>query len=217
MYSQIQLCPLCDSSDSEIIHEDKNRSFKRCNNCKLIFVLDEQLLNSEEEKAQYDLHINDPSDPGYRRFLSRALNPVIGRIKAPALGLDVGSGPGPTLNLMAEEAGYEMAIYDPYYAPDDSVFEKQYDFITLTEVIEHVTKPCPLIEKLLRCLKAQGILLIMTKRWYAEQQFPSWHYKNDPTHIRFYHEQTFDFIANNYNLELEVIGPDVIIFKKLDP
>ena len=217
MYRHIQPCPLCDSFEVDLLHEDKRRSYLRCNSCQLIFVPDEQLLNQDEEKAQYDLHNNDPGDEGYRRFLGRALDPILERIKTPAKGLDVGSGPGPTLNLMANEAGYKMAIYDPYYAPDEGVFDERYDFITLTEVIEHVASPKPLLHKILSCLRTEGILLIMTKRWRAVQQFASWHYKNDPTHIRFYHEQTFVFIENNYSLELEVIGPDVIIFKKLDP
>lgn len=42
---------------------------------------------------------------------------------------------------MFEEAGHEMAIFDKFYAPDSKVFRKRYDFITATEVLEHLKKP----------------------------------------------------------------------------
>lgn len=42
---------------------------------------------------------------------------------------------------MLEEAGHNMALYDIYYHPDTAVLEKQYDFMTATEVIEHLYHP----------------------------------------------------------------------------
>ena len=34
-------------------------------------------VDRQNEKARYDQHRNDPSDPRYRQFLSRLANPVI--------------------------------------------------------------------------------------------------------------------------------------------
>lgn len=82
----------------------------------MVFVPPQYRLLQEAEKAHHDLHRYDRRDAGYRRFLARVIIPMCERVPAPAKGLDFRSGPGPTLTLMFSEAGYDMAIYDPYYA-----------------------------------------------------------------------------------------------------
>ena len=60
-------------------------------------------LSAADEKAQYDLHENDPNDPGYRAFLDRLAGPLDKRLAPHSHGLDFGCGPGPTLSVMLEE------------------------------------------------------------------------------------------------------------------
>ena len=45
----------------------------------------------------------------YRKFLSRMFKPMMERIEPDSYGLDFGSGPGPTLNLMFEEEGHTVS------------------------------------------------------------------------------------------------------------
>ena len=78
-------------------------------------------------------------------------------------GLDFGSGPGPTLSIMFREAGYPMEIYDYFYAPNTDVLNNQYDFITATEVIEHLRHPIQTLNLLWKILKPGGVLGIMTE------------------------------------------------------
>ena len=81
-----------------------------------------QFLSPKEEKSEYDLHENSSDDPGYRRFLARLFDPVSHQLAPNSYGLDFGSGPGPTLSVMFEEAGHSMEIYDPFFAPETIVF-----------------------------------------------------------------------------------------------
>ncbi|MEX0606514.1 MAG: class I SAM-dependent methyltransferase, partial [Halofilum sp. (in: g-proteobacteria)] len=168
------------------------------------------------EKAHYDRHDNDPADPRYRRFLSRAADALMARIDPPARGLDFGSGPGPTLSVMLEEAGYTVALYDKVYAPDPAPFNANYDFITATEVFEHLDAPAETIELLLDSLRPGGWLIIMTKRAGDYEAFTRWHYTGDPTHITFFSEETFRWVARRWNLGLEIAGPDVVALCKVD-
>ena len=78
---------------------------------------------------------------GYRAFLNRLAKPLKERLSPNSLGLDFGAGPGPTLSLMLQEAGHEMSIYDPFFSKNPSAMNQVYDFITATEVVEHLHHP----------------------------------------------------------------------------
>ncbi|HAB05281.1 MAG TPA: 2-polyprenyl-3-methyl-5-hydroxy-6-metoxy-1,4-benzoquinol methylase, partial [Alcanivorax sp.] len=49
----------------------EGRRYLRCPRCHLTFLGVSQLPDRADEKAQYDLHRNEPDDPGYRRFLDQ--------------------------------------------------------------------------------------------------------------------------------------------------
>lgn len=221
-----QQCPLCladkthhyykaqppQSNDPE---PDKAvREFQQCPECDLIFVPSDQFLSKTEEKSHYDYHQNNPDDIGYRRFLSKLYEPMIKLLDVSAIGLDYGSGPGPTLSVMLEERGHSMSIYDYMYATDESVLNKSYDFITCTETIEHFRDPRKNIIRLWTILNPGGYLGIMTKLVDDQVMFANWHYKNDPTHICFYSMQTIHWLATFWKANIVHQGKDVIIFQK---
>lgn len=166
------------------------------------------------ERAYYDLHQNNPQDAGYRRFLSRLFQPMVARLSPSAEGLDFGSGPGPTLSLMLAEAGFSTAIYDLHYHDDPAVWERDYDFITASEVVEHLHQPRDELERLWRHLKPGGKLGVMTKRRFAAMAFGTWHYKSDPTHVLFFSDATFNWLCEQWSATLELIGSDVVIIAK---
>lgn len=172
-------------------------------------------LNPAEEKAEYDLHENDPTDAGYRKFLNRLCLPLLGLLPEHSSGLDFGSGPGPTLSGMLAEAGHTVSIYDPFYAPNKEVLGEQYDFITATEVVEHLHFPAETFSQLLNCLKPGGTLALMTKLSTGPATFPAWHYKNDRTHVVFYSRETFAWIGKKWNAKVDIMGKDVIFLRKL--
>ena len=208
-------CPLCQSNKVEPYAQDVARSYLQCGMCNLVFVQAHQHLSHSEEKAQYDFHDNDSNNAGYRKFLSRLASPMLERLDQPKKGLDFGSGPGPTLSKMFEESGHTMRLFDVYYANDPAIFNETYDFITASEVVEHLSNPAVELGKLWGCLKRGGLLGIMTKRVTDKDAFKAWHYKNDPTHISFFSEETFKWLGVKWACTPEFIGDDVVIFTKL--
>jgi len=108
-----------------------------------------------------------------------------------------------------------MAIYDPYYAPDASVLSDHYDFITLSEVVEHLAEPCKVLDALWDTLNAGGWLGIMTKRVRDADAFKTWHYITDPTHICYFSDTTFHWLANRWSAKLVIVGNDVVLLQKV--
>jgi cyclopropane fatty-acyl-phospholipid synthase-like methyltransferase len=181
----------------------------------LVFVLPEYYLDAMAEKARYDLHTNSSEDEGYRKYLTKVSDPVIKRLDKGAHGLDFGSGPGPTLSLIFEEAGFDMKIYDHFYAKYEEVLESKYDFITSTEVVEHLYEPKAVLDKLWSLLNKNALLCILTQLYPDQEAFSSWYYKNDPTHVCFFSPKTLTWLADQWKAELEAIGKDLFIFKKV--
>ena len=136
------------------------------------------------------------------------------RLPIESRGLDFGSGPGPTLSVMFEEAGHEMSIFDKFYASDSKVFRKRYDFITATEVLEHLCEPKLELDRLWNLISPGGWLGIMTKLALDVEAFRSWHYKNDSTHICYFSKKSFRWLAGEWNAELIFADKDVILFQK---
>ena len=207
-------CPLCKSSGTHRYHLDNRREYWRCRLCELIHVPAPFHLSSADEKAQYDLHQNDPADTEYRRFLSSLAAPLLERIKPGSCGLDFGSGPGPALSAMLQEAGHGVDLFDVFYAPDMSVWERAYDFISATEVFEHLSNPAAELARLRSCLKSGGWLAVMTQRAKGIESFRNWHYKLDPTHICFWSETSFDWVAQAFNFEApQFVAPNVVFLQ----
>lgn len=193
-------CPLCDSGDLSLITpKNDKRQYYLCGHCTLIFTDELHLLKPEEEKSCYQLHNNSITEPGYVDFLNRVINPSLEFINEEMKGLDFGCGPGPVLSKLLHEKGIYCDIYDPFFYPDYP--EGTYNFIFSTETFEHFHNPKREIEKIDHLLQPGAFLCIMTERWESQERFENWYYKNDPTHVCFYHDKTFDFIAGEYNME----------------
>ena len=207
-------CPLCANIAVTGFYADKMRSYLSCRNCQLVFVPRAFHLSPTDERAAYDQHQNNPNDQGYRKFLSRLAEPLLEKLAPNSFGLDFGSGPGPTLSLMLEEKGHKVAIYDPFYAPDKQALAGLYDFITSTEVVEHLAAPGEELDRLWGLLKNGGYLGLMTKQVTGRESFDSWHYKNDPTHISFFSKHSFEYLSAKWGSTPIFIGADVILFRK---
>jgi hypothetical protein len=210
----ITACPLCRSEKVRGYSRDKRRDYYQCQACDLVFVPSRQFLSAEDEKKRYDLHQNSPQDLNYRRFLSRLFIPLQKQLTPGSHGLDFGSGPEPTLSRMFEEAGHTMTLFDHFYEPIPAVLERQYDFITATEVVEHLHDPKKELERLWACVKQGGWLAIMTNPAVEQEAFPRWYYKNDLTHVCFFSRTTFAWLAHKWQAEAVYADSDVVLFRK---
>jgi len=211
---RISVCPLCQSCDLLPYYQNKERVYLQCVWCALVFVPMQYHLSGVDEKLRYDTHQNNPGDAGYRAFLSQVFNPVISQISQGERGLDFGCGPGPTLSLMFEEVGYSVDLFDKFYVNNPAVFGERYDFITVTEVVEHLSRPKFELERLLEMLNEGGVLAVMTQMITEEVVFSSWYYKNDPTHICFFSRETVCYLARQWGVEVTFYGDNVVLIRK---
>ena len=189
------------------------RPYWRCRDCALVFVPPAVWLDAAAEKARYDQHQNDPADPRYRRFLSRLADPLVATVARGSVGLDFGSGPGPALGALLTEAGLRVHLYDVFYAPDPAVWNRRYDFISASEVIEHLYHPRAELNRLFSVLVPGGYLAVMT-RWVGDHgAFTRSRYIRDPTHVCFYSAATCRWIARRWQATLERPNTDVALFR----
>lgn len=190
------------------------KDYWSCAACEARFLDPAHLPSREAEHAQYVLHENDPDDPAYRRFLSKLATPLLDRLAPAACGLDYGCGPGPALAAMLREAGHEVALYDPFFAPEDAALDRTYDFIVCTETIEHFHAPAAEFERFGRLLRPGGMLGLMTCFQTDDSRFAGWHYRKDPTHVVFYREHTLRHLAEQFGWSCEIPAKDVAIMQK---
>ncbi|MEX0915309.1 MAG: class I SAM-dependent methyltransferase [Wenzhouxiangellaceae bacterium] len=208
-------CPVCRCGQVGFFLNVDGRDYWRCHRCKATFVDPGQLPDRDAEKAEYDRHCNSVHDAGYRAFLARLADPLIERLAPDSRGLDYGCGPGPALAGMLTEAGHPMATWDPIYAANPSVLhDQQYDFITCTEVVEHMHRPAGEFERIDTLLRPGGIFGLMTAFQTDDARFANWHYRRDPTHVVFYREATIHFIAEHLNWDCEIPAANIALMRK---
>lgn len=207
-------CPLCLEPETVRFHVDSRREYRHCRVCDLVFVPASFHLNADEEKSRYDLHENDLDDPRYRRFLTPAAEAVVAHVKTGSCGLDYGCGPGPALAQMLEARGYDMSLYDPFYHENPAALDQTYDFITCTETFEHFNKPAAEWRRLVDMLNPGGALIVMTQLRLQERDFGVWRYKDDDTHVAFWSERVFKFLAERENLSLELFARGVVVLRR---
>ena len=212
MLSNIK-CTLC-SSDSSYISTFRGKKYYRCPRCRAVLMDPADHVTFSEEKERYDQHKNDVNDPGYQNFVRPMVEEIKKNHSSTAGGLDYGAGPGPVASFMLKESGYNnVNLYDPFYHKDSSVLKQKYDFIICSEVVEHFREPALEFEKLQSILLPKGSLFIMTEIYSEEIDFEQWHYKNDPTHVIFYSQETFFWIKSCYKFNYLAINKRLIHFR----
>jgi SAM-dependent methyltransferase len=214
-------CPLCAAPGQHRYAIVGERTYIRCPVCLLTYLDPAQCPTSAEEEAEYRLHDNRPDDPGYRRFLSRAVDPLCDRLAEKGItsahGLDFGCGPGPALSIMMAERGHVFVDYDPIFRTDSiplHLLHDSFDAIACTEVVEHFHQPGRSFALLNRLLRPGGTLVIMTDVLYPDIKFAEWHYIREISHVSFYAPETLHWIARRFGWSMTAPSPRVRIFEK---
>ena len=208
-------CPLCNNTAAkQLVPARVARDYWQCPECALIFLAPAQRLSLSEERAYYATHENNPEDAGYLKFLNRLAAPMAAQLTAGMHGLDFGCGPGPAMPTLLKDANVSVDNYDPAFFP--IALKPQYDFILSSECFEHLHQPLAEIEKLTALLPKDGLLGVMTDTWQSHEQFYDWHYTRDPTHVSFFHRDTYDWLCQRFGLTVvEWLAPRVMILRKL--
>lgn len=206
--------PGCSPPELALAPPTGGRALLDCPVCGLLLAPPSERLGAEEERARYETHENDPTDPRYRAFLDRLARPLAERLAPGARGLDYGSGPGPTLSLMMTERGFPTVDWDPFFAPDPAPLEAgPYDFVTCTETAEHFFEPGREFQRLAELIRPGGWLGIMTDPVPGEEIPPNWYYLRDPTHVAFYRERTLTWIAARFEWAMERPERRIILYR----
>lgn len=194
-------CPLCNSfkTDSFKVEKKPAHQYFHCAECDLIFMDPREHLSPDQEKARYDLHQNVESE-GYRAFFQPLVNWAKATVPAFSDVLDYGCGPTAFLARWLGDEKFSVDAYDPFFFPKTPL--REYDLIVSTEVFEHMARPGLEIEKILRCLRPGGYLAVMTSAHSGREAFADWSYRRDSTHICFFSEKSFAWIAKRWNLQL---------------
>lgn len=192
-------CILCEGPATLFFIEPRNQyQYLHCQTCDLRFLHPRFRLTSKEEHSRYLLHKNDINDLEYQKFVSPLYKVVLDRCSSDSIGLDYGCGAAPVVSHLLTQQGYSILHYDPFFKPDIGVLEKKYRFILAVEVVEHFYDPGRELLKLSHLLDPEGALGIMTLLYNPTDSFESWYYKNDPTHVCFYSELTFQWIVSKF-------------------
>jgi len=197
VFNMLPTCTLC-NGESSLFHTYQKREYYRCKSCQSVFVGPNYFPNPEDEKERYLTHNNDVYDPGYRKFAKPITDVVLNDFTGEHCGLDFGAGTGPVICKVLGEKGYNIEPYDPFFCNNIELLERQYDYIVCCEVIEHFFKPQKEFAQLRSMLKPNGKLICMTDFYSDDIDFSKWYYKNDPTHVFFYHKHALSHIEKAF-------------------
>ena len=170
------------------------------------------LPEAEREKALYLTHENDVNDPRYQAFVSPVTSAIVTEQSPDKTGLDYGAGPGPVISHLLTQQGYSVRLFDPFFHNDISALQSQYDFVISCEVIEHFHQPAAEFARLQSLLKAGGSLYCMTELFSEKRDFAGWYYKNDPTHVFFYHAGSLPIIAGRFGFSSWRLEGRLVVF-----
>jgi SAM-dependent methyltransferase len=206
-----ELCPLCKSS-SEVFFEDKTKLYFICSNCKAVFLDKKSLPDFEMEAARYKEHNNDVNDIRYQKFVSPIVNEITSCFTTESIGLDFGAGTGPVISKLLSEMNYNVKLYDPFFHNFPELLKRKYDYIACCEVIEHFHNPDKEFKLLKELLNENGKLYCMTSIYNESIDFKNWYYKNDPTHVFIYQQDTLSYICKTYGFSDVKFINNLIVF-----
>jgi SAM-dependent methyltransferase len=205
-------CTLCEGRID--LFYSKSKIFYICRNCKGISLDEKFFLKPDLEIQHYQRHNNNVNDADYKKFVSPITDSILDSFSSTSNGLDFGAGTGPVISKILQDNNFKIQQYDPFFHPNYELLNKKYDFIACCEVIEHFHNPKKEFQLLYNMLNDNGKLLIMTDLYTSEIIFDKWYYKNDPTHVFFYQNETFQKISNLFNFTSFSIENRLIILNK---
>lgn len=204
-------CTLCGGGTS-FFKEWRGKDYLKCSYCKSIMLHKDAYGSLEDEKERYEEHNNDVNDKRYQNFVSPIVDRVLKDRDEEDKGLDFGSGTGPVITKLLRDKNYNIKVYDPFFANYKERLEETYDYIVCCEVMEHFHNPKEEFKKLKGLLNDRGSLYLMTEIYDQSIDFYSWNYKNDQTHVFFYHRKALEYIKDKYRFKKMDIVKDMIVY-----
>ncbi|MDD3123033.1 MAG: methyltransferase domain-containing protein [Candidatus Izemoplasmatales bacterium] len=197
-------CIICNTDVHTFRSDAQNIEYHRCPNCDLISKDESSYISVEAETKLYLLHHNSIESKDYVAYLKNFVNKAILPFNKGYHLLEFGSGPTPVLtSILKDEYGFSVEKYDKIFSKKKDYLDYQYNVITCTEVIEHVSELMPLFEEWNKVLFNDGIISIMTLFHPQENDvFLKWWYIRDQTHINFFSRRTFEVLAKIFHFDI---------------
>lgn len=223
-------CPLCETSGPGFHARVKGYDFHKCGNCEFVFspqITDEYLSRLYEE----GFHGTEEGAPvkGWTKnidFLFPALDLLEDRKDLSVLDFGTGQSRVPE---MLRQIGHRTTAVDivPPLRPHpdrltgdllqlrlpENSFELSFSF----QVFEHLPRPRPVPDELLRLTKPGGLVLIHTDMETPERDsegFENWWYMQPPDHCVFYRNKSFAAWAENTPHQIIFEDPKTVIIQK---
>lgn len=209
------ICPLCHHEKTDLYEKVQDRTYYQCEICSLVFVPRIELITFLQEKERYENHQNSEDNIDYLRYLEAIAEKISSKVPKGSVGLDFGCGRSLLMEKILIQHGFSVSSYDLFFHPNQTALEKKYDFILLSEVIEHLRDPYEELRKINGLLKKNGSLIIKTKLLTKEiTDFKNWFYRRDITHIQFFSESSFLKLGHLFQFnKYEEMGEDLFLFR----
>lgn len=205
-------CPICSFSPIKSL-QNQRRAFFHCPSCGFYWADPAVALSADEQKNRYALHNNDRSNQGYADYVNRIIDRTLDwahRDVFPGCRVrrvvDWGSGPSGLASELLSERGLDVVSWDPLFAPDHPPEPESFDLALCVEVAEHFSSPVKDFLSLAATLKPGGRLVVHTHLApEREEDFLSWWYVEDRTHVSFYSSGALKILASLGSLILEAL------------
>ncbi len=204
-------CTLC-GENAFLFKTYREKKYYSCVHCRAVVLHPDYYPSPEDEKKRYLEHDNDVDDLRYQKFVEPLVSDVKRSFSADHRGLDFGAGTGPVITKLLRDSGYNIKLYDPFFWNESERLEETYDYIVACEVIEHFMKPYDEFKLLKSLLNSTGKLFCKTSIFSYDMNFKKWKYKDDFTHLFFYHADTLKWIEKNFNFSALTITEEFIVF-----
>ena len=151
------MCKICGSLTKNITINKINYDF--CESCLFLCKTDEFILPPQAEFERY-LHHNNSDNEGYLKYQENFLDEIRGFLGERVL--DYGCGANHILADILRKNNYDADYFDLYFYPNQNYEKHLYDAIILEEVIEHLSQPMDVLNKLISLLSKGGKIIIRT-------------------------------------------------------
>ena len=226
-------CPVCGATAAAPFHAKNGYTIVECAACQMRFV--SPMPTPAELTAHYQNagYFEGESEQGYLNYadMQKALRPHFQRrlqtieTQLPQRGkiLDVGCAAGYFLqeaqqrgwHICGMELSQEMAhsaeqlLHAPIYTALDAVPDRDFDAITLWEVIEHLPDPIETLRQLRDRLRPGGVLMLSTPNnghWQALRAKELWIGYRPPSHLQYFTRETLTDTLHRAGFERSAVN-----------
>jgi 2-polyprenyl-3-methyl-5-hydroxy-6-metoxy-1,4-benzoquinol methylase len=211
-------CPICGHPSSQTVLVKNGYTLARCAHCHTVRVCPIPSNEFLREHYQDPAYFDGKDEQGYRNYadvqkallphFQRRLRSIEKQIPKGHL-LDFGCAAGYFLQVARAanweitgiELAHEMAqraaqlVQAPVVSSLDAISEKNFDAITLWEVIEHLPQPVTTLRQLHDSLRPGGMLMLSTPNtghWQAIREPDLWLSYRPPSHLFYFTARTLE-------------------------